>query len=147
MQEYVRELNRLYTSYDALYYHDFDVLGFEWMDCWRPETSTVAFVRRGSSAKKQLMFIVNFTPVAHEKYKVNAPCGGTFTEILNSDEERFGGQGRVNQNPIQAKKTKTPAVPKPGEKPDKKRKYFELELYLPPLSVVVLEYDYKERTK
>lgn len=147
MQDYVRELNRLYTSYDALYYHDFDVLGFEWMDCWRPETSTVAFVRRGSSAKKQLMFIVNFTPVAHEKYKVNAPCGGTFTEILNSDEERFGGQGRVNQNPIQAKKTKTPAVPKPGEKPDKKRKYFELELYLPPLSVVVLEYDYKERTK
>lgn len=144
MQDYIRELNHLYTSHDALYYHDFDVMGFEWMDCWRPETSTVAFVRRGSSVKKQLMFIVNFTPVAHDKYTVNAPCSGTFTEILNSDEERFGGQGRVNEKPIRAKKTKVPVVPKPGETPDPKKKYYELELYVPPLSVVVLEYDYSD---
>lgn len=144
MQDYVRELNRLYTTYDALYYHDFDVMGFEWMDCWRPETSTVAFVRRGSSVKKQLMFLLNFTPVAHEKYKVNAPCKGKFTEILNSDEERFGGMGRVNPEPIRAKKVKKPVVPRPGEKadPKKKQNYYELELYLPPLSAVVLEYDY-----
>ena len=147
MQDYIRELNHLYTSYDALYYNDFDDMGFEWMDCWRPETSTVAFVRRGSSAKKQLMFIANFTPVAHEKYKVNAPCPGTFQEILNSDEERFGGEGRVNPKPIRAKKTKVPTVPKPGEKPDPKKNYYQLEMYLPPLSVVVLEYNYKDGGK
>ena len=129
MQDYVRELNRLYTTYDALYYHDFDVMGFEWMDCWRPETSTVAFVRRGSSKKKQLMFIVNFTPVAHEKYRVKAPCRGKFTEILNSDEERFGGKGRVNPEPLRARRVK-------------KQASYELELYLPPLSAVVLEYNY-----
>ncbi len=97
MQDYVRELNHLYQKYDALYYHDFNVMGFEWMDCWRPELSTVAFVRRGSSVKDQLMFIANFTPMALEDYQVNAPCAGTFTEILNSDEERFGGEGRVNK--------------------------------------------------
>lgn len=143
MQDYVRELNHLYQKYDALYYHDFDVMGFEWMDCWRPELSTVAFVRRGSSVKDQLMFIANFTPMALEDYQVNAPCAGTFTEILNSDEERFGGEGRVNKKPIQAKPCKAPVVPRPGEKIEPGKKYYELELYVPPLSVVVLRYDYK----
>ena len=143
MQDYVRELNHLYQKYDALYYHDFNVMGFEWMDCWRPELSTVAFVRRGSSVKDQLMFIANFTPIALEDYQVNAPCAGTFTEILNSDEERFGGEGRVNKKPIQAKPCKAPVVPRPGEKIEPGKKYYELELYVPPLSVVVLRYDYK----
>ena len=143
MQDYVRELNHLYQKYDALYYHDFNVMGFEWMDCWRPELSTVAFVRRGSSVKDQLMFIANFTPIALEDYQVNAPCAGTFTEILNSDEERFGGEGRVNKKPIQAKPCKAPVVPRPGEKIVPGKKYYELELYVPPLSVVVLRYDYK----
>ena len=143
MQDYVRELNHLYQKYDALYYHDFNVMGFEWMDCWRPELSTVAFVRRGSSVKDQLMFIANFTPIALEDYQVNAPCAGTFTEILNSDEERFGGEGRVNKKPIQAKPCKAPVVPRPGEKIKPGKKYYELELYVPPLSVVVLRYDYK----
>lgn len=144
MQDYIREWNRLYQQYDALYYNDYDVMGFEWMDCWRPETSTVAFIRRGSSTKNQLMFIVNFTPVAHEKYKVNAPCKGTYREILNSDEQRFGGQGRVNDKPIRAKKVSKPTVPNPGEKvdPEEDKTYYELSLYLPPLSVVVLKYNY-----
>ena len=71
------------------------------------------------------------------------PCAGTFTEILNSDEERFGGEGRVNKKPIQAKPCKAPVVPRPGEKIEPGKKYYELELYVPPLSVVVLRYDYK----
>lgn len=136
MQDYIREWNHLYQKYDALYYNDFDVMGFEWMDCSRPQTSTVAFVRRGKSAKKQLMFILNFTPVAHTEYKVKAPCRGKFTEILNSDDEKFGGNGHLNKKTITATK-----VMKKDEKGVLRTEY-ELELYLPPLSVVVLEYDY-----
>ena len=92
------------------------------------------------------MFLLNFTPVAHEKYRVKAPCGGTFREIINSDDEKYGGQGRVNKAPIRAKK-----VPTPRKKPGKENKEvketkaaYEITCYLPPLSVVVLEYDYKK---
>ena len=53
----------------------------------------------------------------------------------------------MNPKPIRAKKTKVPTVPKPGEKPDPKKNYYQLELYLPPLSVVVLEYNYKDGGK
>ncbi|MDY3908326.1 MAG: 1,4-alpha-glucan branching protein GlgB [Eubacterium sp.] len=136
MQDYIKEWNRIYTEYDALYYNDFDVMGFEWMDCSRPETSTVSFVRRGKTSKDQLMFILNFTPVAHDKFTVKAPCKGRFTEILNSDDVRFGGEGRLNKKPLTAKKV---------QKKDKKGKVvpgYQLELYLPPLSAVVLKYNY-----
>ena len=62
-------------------------------------------------------------------------CGGTFREILNSDAPKYGGQGRLNESPIRAKKVTT----------DKKKEAaYELTCYLPPLSVVVLEYDYKK---
>ena len=132
---FIKDMNKLYLENDALYYNDNDVMGFEWMDCERAETSTVAFVRRGKTTKKQLMFILNFTPVAHEQYTVKAPCGGTFREILNSDAPKYGGQGRLNESPIRAKKVTT----------DKKKETaYELTCYLPPLSVVVLEYDYKK---
>jgi 1,4-alpha-glucan branching enzyme len=137
MQDYIKEFNRLYREYDALYYNDFDVMGFEWMDCSRPETSTVAFVRRGRTSKNQLMFVLNFTPVAHEVYKVKAPCKGKFTEILNSDDEKFGGEGRLNKKPVTAKEVEIE-----DEKGEKKKRY-EIEIYLPPLSVVVLKYDYR----
>ena len=63
------------------------------------------------------------------------PPGSTFREILNSDAPKYGGQGRLNESPIRAKKVTT----------DKKKETaYELTCYLPPLSVVVLEYDYKK---
>ncbi|CCZ90449.1 1 4-alpha-glucan branching enzyme GlgB [Clostridium sp. CAG:167] len=133
MQDYIREWNRLYKKYDALYYNDFDVMGFEWMDCDHPETSTVAFVRRGRTAKKQLMIVTNFTPVEQDEYHVKVPCKGTFREILNSDEERFGGQGRCNE-----KAMKAVLVPKKREAPA----HYEICMKVPPLAAVVLEYDY-----
>ncbi len=43
----------------------------------------------------------------------------------------------MNKKPIQAKPCKAPVVPRPGEKIEPGKKYYELELYVPPLSVVV----------
>lgn len=108
-------------------------MGFEWMDCDHPETSTVAFVRRGRTAKKQLMIVTNFTPVERDEYHVKVPCKGIFREILNSDEERFGGQGRCNE-----KAMKAVLVPKKREAPA----HYEICMKVPPLAAVVLEYDY-----
>ena len=120
-------------------------MGFEWMDCSRPQTSTVAFVRRGKTAKDQLMFILNFTPVAHEKYTVKAPCKGKYTEILNSDDPKFGGLGRMNEKPITAKKKTVTKkkTSKSGKAETVTEEGYEIELYLPPLSAVVLKFDYQ----
>ena len=84
------------------------------------------------------MFIVNFTPVAHTKYRCKAPCKGKYKEILNSDDERFGGQGRINKGGVTAELIKL----KDGEGKDVDA--YEIELFLAPLTTIVLEYDYKE---
>lgn len=145
IHDFIKDLNKLYLENSALYYNDSDMIGFEWMDCARPETSTVAFVRRGKTKTRQLMFILNFTPVAHEKYKVKAPCKGKYTEIINSDDTKYGGQGRMNPEPITAKKKASGTKAKKSKADASKAETeYEIECYLPPLSVVVLQYDYKE---
>ena len=130
LQNFVKKLNALYKKYDAFYYNDCDQMGFEWINCNDNEHSQISFIRRGSTAKDQLLFICNFTPVERENFWVGVPCLGSYTEILNSDAEEFEGEGRVNKKPLQAI---------PGSC-DGKEQY--ISFTLPPLSVVVFKYDY-----
>ena len=130
LQKFVKKLNALYKKYDAFYYNDCDQMGFEWINCNDNEHSQISFIRRGSTAKDQLLFICNFTPVERENFWVGVPCLGSYTEILNSDAEEFEGEGRVNKKPLQAI---------PGSC-DGKEQY--ISFTLPPLSVVVFKYDY-----
>ena len=130
LQIFVKKLNALYKKYDAFYYNDCDQMGFEWINCNDNEHSQISFIRRGSTARDQLLFICNFTPVEREKFWVGVPCLGSYTEILNSDAEEFEGEGRVNKKPLQAI---------PGSC-DGKEQY--ISFTLPPLSVVVFKYDY-----
>ncbi len=130
MQDFVRELNHLYREYDALYYNDNEPMGFEWIKCDDAESGIVAFVRRGSSAKNQLMFVCNFVPVERTTHLIGAPCDTTYEEILNSDDVRFGGQGRLNGA--------VKAIKQPCD-----RMEYSVSLTIPPLSVMVFRYDYK----
>lgn len=129
VQAFIRDMNCLYREKDALYYNDYDAIGFEWMDCESWKESTIAFVRRGSTKKHQLLFAINFTPEEHRTYVVKVPCRGTYTEIINSDSACYGGQGRENLDSVRAVKEK-----KSGE--------YKITVYLPPLSVLVFEFDY-----
>ena len=107
-------------------------MGFEWISCDDPQSSIISFIRRGSTAKDQLLFVCNFTPVDRDGFIVGVPCPGNYTEILNSDAEEFGGNGRMNEKPIKA-------VAEPWNNRD-----YSISMHLPPLSVTVFKYDYKE---
>lgn len=132
MQDFVRELNKLYKKYDAMYVNDYNNMGFEWMSVDNAETSTVSFVRRGSSVKNQLLFVCNFTPVQRDGFMTGVPCAGKYTQILSSDELRFGGTGVKNPKIINAKKVSCDD------------KDYSITMDLPPLSVTVYQYDYKK---
>ena len=132
IQNYVKALNTLYHDYDAMYYNDQDQIGFEWISCDDPQSSIISFIRRGSTAKDQLLFVCNFTPVDRDGFIVGVPCSGNYTEILNSDAVEFGGQGRLNAEPIKA-----------SDEPWNGKKH-SIAMHLPPLSVTVFKYDYKE---
>lgn len=132
MRDYVRDLNKLYTQYDAMYANDYDPLGFEWMSCDNSNMSTVSFIRRGSSAKDQLLFICNFTPVEYPNFRTGVPCTGEFTKIMSSDDLCYGGTGLKNAEVVEA------------EKIECEGKKYSIEMNLPPLSVTVYKFDYVE---
>ena len=132
IQNYVKTLNALYRKYDAFYYNDQDQMGFEWIGCDDAQSSTISFVRRGSTAKDQLLFVCNFTPVDYEQFVVGVPCPGKYTEILNSDADEFGGRNRVNAEVIKA------------EEREWNNRQYSINMHLPPLSVVAFKYDYKD---
>ena len=135
MRQFVKKLNEIYNTYDAMYYNDCDPMGFEWMSCDDNENSVVSFVRRGSKAKDQLLFIYNFTPIEHKEYKIGVPCPGRYTQILNSDDKVYGGLGRAVKEVLTAKKEEYSG------------RDYTLNIELPPLSVRVFKYDYVENVK
>ncbi|MBO5424537.1 MAG: 1,4-alpha-glucan branching protein GlgB [Lachnospiraceae bacterium] len=132
MQNFVKALNHIYTTYDAMYYNDNETVGFEWIKCDDAEEGIVAFVRRGKTAKDQLMFVCNFVPVERTTHLIGAPCLTKYEEILNSDAEEFGGLGRVNGT--------VKAINQPCDRMD-----YAVSLTVPPLSVMVFKYDYTDK--
>ncbi|MCF0137333.1 MAG: 1,4-alpha-glucan branching protein GlgB [Oscillospiraceae bacterium] len=94
MQEYCRELNRLYLENPPLYQNDVDWEGFRWLNVNERDRSSVAFMRRDFSGNV-LVFACNFLPVEFKDFTVGMPCEGELTELLSSDDARFGGSGSV----------------------------------------------------
>ena len=76
-----------------MYEMDTQVEGFEWINADDNFRSIFSFVRHSADGKNNLLFVCNFTPVEREDYRVGVPESGTYTLVLDSDEERFGGSG------------------------------------------------------
>ncbi len=103
MKEYVKELLKMYRKYPALYEFDNSWDGFEWMNADDKENSVYSFVRRCSTGKNSLLFVLNMTPIKREKYRVPVPAKKKYKLLLNSDDERFGGFGNIVPAEIMAR--------------------------------------------
>jgi 1,4-alpha-glucan branching enzyme len=95
MQRLVRDLNRVYLSYPALYRFEFDWKGFEWIDCNDHQHSILSFLRKGNDGEIAVV-ILNLTPVPRHNYRIGVPLPGYYREILNSDHESYGGGNMGN---------------------------------------------------
>lgn len=127
LQDYVRELNHLYVNSRSLYEVDYKWNGFEWIDFHDIDNSVISFVRRAKDPDDMLVFVCNFTPLVRHGYQVGVPKGGWWKEVLNSDEERFGGSGAGNPDAVLAENGTVQG-----------RSQF-VTLTLPPLSVLILK--------
>ena len=93
MKEYVKELLSMYRKYPCLYEIDNDWSGFEWVNADDAERSTYSFIRKTADGKKNLLFVLNMTPVERKEYSVGVPKKKKYKLVLNSAEKRFGGNG------------------------------------------------------
>ncbi|MDE6639649.1 MAG: 1,4-alpha-glucan branching protein GlgB [Acetatifactor sp.] len=104
LHDYVKELLAIYRKYPAAYELDDSWDGFEWMNADDAENSVYSFVRKSSTGRNSLLFVLNMTPVRRENYRVAVPKNKKYKLILNSDEERFGGWGNELPAEIMAEK-------------------------------------------
>ncbi len=104
LKDYVGKLLEIYRKYPALYEVDNDWGGFEWINADDKERSTYSFYRRAANGKDNILFVLNMTPVERKGFMVGVPFDGTYTHILDSAEQRFGGQGSNIPQKIKAQK-------------------------------------------
>ena len=102
VQKLVRDLNRIHAEEPAMHEQDFQPHGFAWIDCNDHEQSVLSLVRRGTSDDDLIFAIFNFTPVARFDYRVGVPRGGQWTEILNTDSDRYAGGGMGNLGSVRS---------------------------------------------
>jgi 1,4-alpha-glucan branching enzyme len=120
-------LNAAYQHEPALHAFDCDSVGFEWIDTNDADRSVISFLRKSPDGREQIAVVCNFTPVPRYNYRVGAPRGGFWRELLNSDALEHGGSGHGNLGGVEAS-----PVPCHG-------RMHSLTLTLPPLGAVYLK--------
>ena len=134
LSRWIRDLNTFYRGQPSLHELDFDGGGFSWVDCTDFQRSVISFLRRGRNPNERLLFICNFTPIVRQNYRVGAPQGGFWKEVLNSDAPLYGGSGQGNFGGLNAS-----PLPIHGQP-------FSLSITLPPLGIVVFQQESSAHT-
>jgi 1,4-alpha-glucan branching enzyme len=127
LKRWVRDLNTMMRGEPSLYELDSDPTGFEWIDCNDVSRSVVSFLRKSRGAEEMLLFVSNFTPVPHHNYRIGAPKGGFWKEIMNGDAPLYGGSGQGNMGGVEA--SPLPVHGRP----------WSLSITVPPLATVVFK--------
>lgn len=95
LQTYVKDLNHFYRETASLWQVDYSWEGFQWIVPDDNKQSVIAFLRRDAKGK-MLLVVCNFNPVLRESYSMGVPNPGTYKELINSDDVKYGGTGVKN---------------------------------------------------
>ncbi|MFQ8870904.1 MAG: 1,4-alpha-glucan branching protein GlgB, partial [Varibaculum timonense] len=127
IQSLVRDLNHIYTSEPALW--DDDHTGFEWIEVNDSEHNVISYVRKSRDdhgREHKLVCVCNFAGNPHEGYRIGLPDGGEWEEILNTDDQKYGGSGVTNLGEVSAEEMEWNGRP------------YSVELRVPPLGCLWL---------
>ncbi|MFD2725779.1 1,4-alpha-glucan branching protein GlgB [Hyunsoonleella rubra] len=128
VQNYFKNLNKLYKSTPALYEKGFSHEGFEWISYDDYENCVISYIRKGYKEEENVVVVCNLTPAVRKNYKIGVPSKGKLKEVFNSDAKEFGGSGISNSRQITIKKDAWNG------------KDYSAEITLPPLAVTVFEF-------
>jgi len=131
IKKLITDLNALYKNNPALYEKQFSSDGFEWINHQDSENSVISFIRKGHDDIKNLIIVLNLTPIVRYHYRIGVPNknNGKISEIFNSDMEKYGGSGVQNKAEIAIEATAW------------NWKENSAEITIPPLGVVVFRVD------
>nr|WP_246213792.1 1,4-alpha-glucan branching protein GlgB [Kitasatospora viridis] len=125
----VAELNRVYRERPQLWEQDTSPAGFRWLDGGAAEDNLLSFVRYAADGSP-LVAVCNFSPVVRRGHRVGLPelggPGQLWREVLNTDDQRYGGSGVSNPAHLESEAIAWNDQPRSAE------------LVLPPLATVWL---------
>jgi 1,4-alpha-glucan branching enzyme len=87
----------------------------------------ISYIRKGETAKQQVIVILNLTPAPRDGYRIGVPLPGVWKTVFNSDKSEFGG----SNYPVSGA-TMTEEINWQG-------KAFSIAINLPPLSALILK--------
>ncbi len=128
VQSLVRDLNHAYRNIPALHERDCEAEGFQWIVGDDHENSVVAFARFNKDRRSVAIVISNFTPVPRLDYRIGAPCGGFWREVVNTDARFYGGGDVGNSGGLEAVQQPSHGQP------------YSLCLRVPPLGTIIFEW-------
>lgn len=103
MFEFTSALNNFYLQTPALWQIDDGWDGFEWIDADLRDMNTITY-RRKSSDGASVSVIINFSPVAHERFRLKVPENGTYRVAFSSDDECYGAKNSLEKRSFKARR-------------------------------------------
>ncbi|MBX9761276.1 MAG: 1,4-alpha-glucan branching protein GlgB [Beijerinckiaceae bacterium] len=128
VQDLVRDLNGAYSRTPALHQRDCEADGFCWLVAEDRDNSVLAFARFNKDRSSIVIVVCNFTPIVRHDYRVGAPRGGFWREIVNTDADVYGGGNVGNSGGLDA-------LDEPGH-----GQSHSLCMTLPPLATIMFEW-------
>ena len=95
LAECYKKLNALYRKEPALHELDDAPQGFAWLNCISADDCYLSFTRNSKDEADFLVVVANFAGV-EQTIRTGVPFEGKYKEILNTDDECFGGSGKTN---------------------------------------------------
>ena len=127
IREIVKDLNSLYKNEKALYKYAFEQRGFQWIDYGDRENSVMIYQRQADEREDMMIIVCNFTPAVRYLYRIGVPYRGQWKEVFNSDDQKYGGSGVLNQGLLNTSPVKFHS------------RDYSISLNLPPLAISILK--------
>jgi 1,4-alpha-glucan branching enzyme len=129
LQKFVRDINLLYKRNNCLWEIDTSWQGFEWINANDQNHNCLSY-QRFNKSKKALVVVINFSGENLNQYPLYVKKG-TYIEVLNSDDEQYGGYGNKNEE--------VKSLPVAGN-----RSKYAIEINVPAFSIIILKKIRKE---
>ncbi len=92
---YNRDLNRFYKENSPLWADDHSWNGYQWIEPDDADNSVISFRRIDPKTHKELIAVLNMTPVTRENHVLGLPSDGVYEPVFCSDDLKYGGTGTM----------------------------------------------------
>ncbi|MFZ1633650.1 MAG: 1,4-alpha-glucan branching protein GlgB [Chitinophagales bacterium] len=137
LQQFVKDMNHLYTGEKSMHENDYKQEGFEWLDLTHRDDCILIWKRQGKNANDHLIIVGNFDQQTHIDFPVPVLQRNHYVELLSSDAEKYYGSGLLNAGLLKPETIEENTTDDDGNTTLTKR--HSLKITIPPLTLIVLK--------